>query len=59
MKKKLLIISFLAFTLSITATIPSPTIEVMSVVDDDTDYEILNPNTPRPKNINYNIISSE
>ena len=59
MKKKLLIISFLAFTLSITATIPSPTIEVMAVADENPDYTDIDFSKPRPKNIDYTIISSE
>ena len=57
MKKKLLITSFLAFVLSFTATIPSPTIEAMAIIDEDNDYEYFDPNKPRPKNINYNIVS--
>lgn len=59
MKKKLLLTSFLAFVLSFTVTIPSLTIETMSVIDEDNDYTDIDYNTPQPKNINYKIISSE
>lgn len=59
MKRKLLITSFLAFVLSFTAIIPSPTIEVMAVVDDNNDFVNIDPNSPRPKNINYSIVSSK
>lgn len=56
MKKKLLITSFLAFVLSFTATIPSPTIKEMTVTEDN-DYESIDSIKPHPKNINYNIVS--
>ena len=59
MKKKLLVTSFLAFVLSFTATIPSPSIEAMAVIDEDFDYEDFDSNIPKPKNINHGIISSE
>ena len=59
MKKKLLITSFLAFVLSFTATIPSPTIEAMAVIDEDNDYTDIDSDSTRPKNITYNIISSK
>ena len=59
MKKKLLITSFLAFVLSFTSTIPSLTIEAMAVVDEDNNYTPIGPDSTRPKNITYNIISSK
>lgn len=59
MKKKLLITSFLAFVLSFTATIPSPTIEAMAVIDEDNDYTDIDSDSTPPKNITYNIISSK
>lgn len=59
MKKKLLLTSFLAFVLSFTVTIPSLTIETMSVIDEDNDYTDIDSNNPRPRNIDYKIISSE
>ncbi len=57
MKKKLLVTSFLAFVLSFTAIIPSPSIEAMAVIDEDNDYTDIDCDKPRPKNINYNIVS--
>ena len=57
MKKKLLITSFLAFVLSFTTTIPSPTIEAMAVIDEDNDYTDIDSDSTRPKNITYNIVS--
>ena len=59
MKHKLLILSLSALFLFFTVTTISPTIEVMAVVDDDNDYTDIDFGNPRPKNINYNIVSPE
>lgn len=57
MKHKLLILSLSALFLSFTVTTISPTLEVMAIVDEDNDYTPIGPDKPRPKNINYNIVS--
>ena len=59
MKHKLLILSLSALFLSFTITTISPTIEIMAVVDGNNDFVNIDPNSPRPKNINYSIISPE